>query len=73
MSMDGKILPSAKVAPMKNEMSPAPLNPDSARNPSLANGNAPPAVPASHAQTGISNPGMNGPSVPRYPLGQRDR
>jgi hypothetical protein len=73
MPLDGKVMPSAKVPPPPNEMRPAPLNPDSARNPSLANGNAPPTVPASHRRNGMEDAGTNGPSVPRYPLGQRDR
>jgi hypothetical protein len=71
MPMDGKILPSVKVAPMKNEMSPAPLNADLGRNPSLMGMNNK-TVP-SHSDWGMSSPGTNGPSVPRYPLGQRDR
>jgi hypothetical protein len=71
--LPGKVLPSSTVAPMAREMRPAPLNPDSARNPSLTNGNAPPTVPASHRRNGMEDAGTNGPSVPRYPLGQRDR
>jgi hypothetical protein len=64
MPLDGRILPSVKVAPMKNEMSPAPLNPDLGRNPSLANGNAPPTVPASHRMSGME-PGSSGTGVRR--------
>jgi hypothetical protein len=73
MPLDGKVMPTTQVPPMAREMRPVPLNPDSARNPSLANGNAPPTVPVSHRRNGMEDSGTNGPSVARYPLGQRDR
>jgi hypothetical protein len=72
--LPGKVLPSATVPPMAKEMRPAPLNPDLGRNPSLANGSNPPRTPPGHAAAGMTaQPGANGPGVPRYPLGSRDR
>jgi hypothetical protein len=71
MPLDGKVMRSTKVSPMAREMQNNPLNPDLGRNPSQAGMNNK-TVP-SHSDWGMSSPGTNGPSVSRYPLGQRDR
>jgi hypothetical protein len=69
-SLQNKVLNSVIVSrPMGELGSYPPLNPESGRNPSMANNNAPPTVPASHRQNGMQDAGTNGPGVSS--LGQR--
>lgn len=72
MPLDGKVMPSAKVSRPTGDLgSYPPLNPESGRNPSMANNNSPPTVPASHAQSGMANPGTNGPKAPEWEMRQK--
>jgi hypothetical protein len=71
MSMGNKVLPSRTVSRPTGDLgSLPPLNPESGRSPSIANNNAPPTVPASHARSGMADAGTNGPGVSS--LGQRE-
>jgi hypothetical protein len=69
--LQNKVLASSKVSRPTGDLgSFAPLNPESGRNPSMANNNSPPTVPASHRQNGMQDAGTNGPGVSS--LGQRE-
>jgi hypothetical protein len=67
MPLDGKVMKTAKLPQPTNEMAPRPLNPESGKNPSLANGNNPPRTPTVHGSVGPSQmgPGMPGPKIGR--------
>jgi hypothetical protein len=68
--LDNKVVETAQVSRPHGEMRNNPLNADLARNPSMANNNSPPTVPASHRQNGMQDAGTNGPGVSS--LGRRE-
>jgi hypothetical protein len=72
--LPGKVLASTNVQEPYRAGTPGELPQlNAGKNPSQQ-GMSKPTVPPGHAAAGMTaQPGANGPGVPRYPLGSRDR
>jgi hypothetical protein len=71
--LPGKVLASTNVQEPYRAGTPGELPQlNAGKNPSQQ-GMSKPTVPSGHKASGMSEPGVNGPGVPRYPLGSRER